>query len=300
MGGLSFLTNMEVRCKLKMKNEFNYYNPTNMSELFEIIEDKKNTALLAGGTDLIVDMKHEAHKPDNIIDIKNIDELNKVEETDEGLYIGAAVTCNQFLNESDIVDKYKVLADGVKVLGSHQIRNRATIVGNVCGSSPGADTPPPLLTLNSTILIKSSNNEREVNLVDFFTGVKRNILGDNEIAVAIKVPEPALDGIGKYERKTRVKGPDLSACGVAGFISKEEKIVRFGYGAVAPIPKLIDASELFFEKNIDKDKALEELLNRVENTINPITDVRSTEKHRRSIAKVYTKRIFSELWEEGE
>ncbi len=283
-----------------MKNEFNYYNPTNMSELFEIIEDKKNTALLAGGTDLIVDMKHEAHKPDNIIDIKNIDELNKVEETDEGLYIGAAVTCNQFLNESDIVDKYKVLADGVKVLGSHQIRNRATIVGNVCGSSPGADTPPPLLTLNSTILIKSSNNEREVNLVDFFTGVKRNILGDNEIAVAIKVPEPALDGIGKYERKTRVKGPDLSACGVAGFISKEEKIVRFGYGAVAPIPKLIDASELFFEKNIDKDKALEELLNRVENTINPITDVRSTEKHRRSIAKVYTKRIFSELWEEGE
>ncbi len=283
-----------------MKNEFNYYNPEKMSELFEVIENNDDIAYLAGGTDLVVDMKHEVHEPENVVDIKNIEELNRLTESDEGLFIGAAVSCSQFLDNQEIAKKYKVLTEGVSVLGSHQIRNRATIVGNVCGSSPGADTPPPLLVLGARAVIQSPAGKEEVPLKDFFTGVKSNVLEENQVVVGIKVKEPAVDGKGKYMRKTRVKGPDLSACGVAGYISREEEIARFAYGAVAPTPKLIDAGELFFGDNADADKGLEKLLDKVDETISPITDVRSTEKYRRRIAKVYTKRIFRELWEEGE
>ena len=283
-----------------MLNNFDYFKPDDINQALKLLADKKNTAILAGGTDLVVNMKEDVERPDNIIDIKNIEELSKVQFYDEGLFIGATVTCNQLKNNEQVASKYPLLVKAASVMGSHQIRNRATIVGNICNSSPGADTPPALLTLGTRVLIISSEGEKKVSLEEFFTGVKENVLKDNEIVKGIIINPVNEKARGDYRRKTRVEGSDLCSCGVAGYVSKEDKIVKFGYGALAPIPILIDASDIFFKTDNSLDECINQLIERVNENIKPITDVRSNKNYRENLSRVYTRRIITELWEEGE
>lgn len=285
-----------------IKSEFKYYAPEDLGEALEIIANPEEIVPLAGGTDLLVNMENDAVKPEAVMDIKNIPSLKELKIENNTLYIGAAVTCNQFLASREISEQTPLLRKCVDVIGSHQIRNRATIVGNVCTSSPGADIPPALLVLGASVIIVNSNEKKEVPVEEFFTGVKENILGRDELIKAVKIPVSAEDARSDYRRKTRVEGPDLSACGVAGYISRQKEVVKFGYGALAPTPKMVDGSDLFFdfsETEREIENSLDKLLDRMEETISPITDVRSTENHRRRLARVYTRRIFHDLWEEA-
>jgi carbon-monoxide dehydrogenase medium subunit len=245
-------------------------------------------------------MKEKINHPDNIIDIKQIEQLSKTKLTEEGLYIGATVTCNEIKNNKEVVTNYPLLVRAVSVLGSHQIRNRATIVGNICRSSPGADLPPALLALGTKVQISGPKGEKIVLLKEFFTGVKDNILLDNEIVTGMMIDPASKDGRSEYERNSRVKGADLCACGVAGFVSKKDQIVRFGYSALAPTPILVEASDIFFDTDNSLENCVGRLVDRVMKKLSPITDLRSTETYRQSLAEIYTKRIITGLWEEGE
>src|SRR6056297_1338740 len=264
-----------------MLNEFEYYKPESLEEIFDILENKESeTALLAGGTDLFVDMKHKMRKPDTIIDIKNIEVFSKIEERDQELFIGAAVTCNEII-DSELVNKdYKILADSALEVAAHQVRNRATVVGNLCTTSPGADMFPGLLVLNTKVLIESKNGNREVPLNEFATGVKSNVLKDNEVVRGLIVKKHADDGRGSYIKKRRTKGADLSAIGVAGFLSEEEEYLAFGLGAVAPTPVFVDVSDIFFGEGSYEEK-VEKIQAEILENISPIDDVRSTKKYRK-------------------
>jgi|SRR6056297_123310 len=283
-----------------MLNEFEYYKPESLEEIFDILENKESeTALLAGGTDLFVDMKHKMRKPDTIIDIKNIEVFSKIEERDQELFIGAAITCNEII-DSELVNKdYKILADSALEVAAHQVRNRATVVGNLCTTSPGADMFPGLLVLKTRVVIESKEESRQVPLEQFATGVKRNVLKDNEIVKGLLVKKHSADGKGAYLKKRRTKGPDLSGVGVAGYISEEEEYLAFALGAVAPTPVYLDFSEIFFGVGSFTDKQ-EKILEKVKENINPIDDVRSTKQYRIKMSQVYTRRILSRLWEAGD
>lgn len=283
-----------------MLNEFEYFKPDSLEKVFNLLEEKEGeTALLAGGTDLFVDMKHKMRKPKYIIDLKKIEELYKIEEIDQGLFIGGNVTCNELIN-NDIVNKeFKVLVDSAMEVAAHQIRNRATIVGNLCTTSPGADMFPGLLVLKTKVIAVSKEGKREIPLKDFATGVKRNSLKDNEVVTGIVIQKHSADGKGAYLKKRRTKGPDLSAVGVAGYLSKDEEYLAFGLGAVAPTPIYLDVSEIFFGSGSFEEKQ-GKILKEVTNKINPIDDVRSTKKYRIKMAQVYTRRILSRLWEAGD
>lgn len=248
-----------------------------------------------------MNLENDAVKPEAVMDIKHVPSLQELKIADGNLYIGAAVTCNHFLSRQEISRQTPLLKKCVEVIGSHQIRNRATLVGNICTSSPGADIPPALLVLGASVIIVSEKESREIPITEFFTGVKENILAEDELTKTVKVPLPAEDARSDYRRKTRVEGPDLSACGVAGYISRQQQVVKFAYGALAPTPKLVDGSNIFFDsegKNKKIESSLDKLLARMEEVISPITDVRSTENHRQRLARVYTRRIFHDLWEE--
>ncbi|MFO7815091.1 MAG: xanthine dehydrogenase family protein subunit M [Halanaerobiales bacterium] len=283
-----------------MINEFEYFKPESLEEIFDIMENNEGKlALLAGGTDLFVNMKHRVKKPDYIIDVKGIQKFSKIEETDEGLFIGGTVTCNQII-ESELVNQdYKVLADAALEVAAHQVRNRATVVGNLCTTSPGADMFPGLLVLNTKVLIESKNGSREVALDQFATGVKSNVLKDDEVVKGVQVKKHAKDGRGAYLKKRRTKGPDLSAIGVAGYLSEEEEYLGFGLGAVAPTPVFVEVSNIFFGEGT-YDEKLAKIQEKIVDNINPIDDVRSTKKYRIKLAQVYTKRILSRLWKAGD
>lgn len=283
-----------------MINEFEYFKPESLEEVFDIIENNDGeTALLAGGTDLFVNMKHRVKKPDNIIDVKGIEDFGKIEEREEGLFIGGTVTCNQII-ESELVNQdYDVLAQAALEVAAHQVRNRATVVGNLCTTSPGADMFPGLLVLNTKVLIESKDGSREVPLNEFATGVKSNVVKDNEVVRGLIVKKHADDGRGSYIKKRRTRGADLSAIGVAGYLSEEEEYLAFGLGAVAPTPVFVDVSDIFFGEGSYEEK-LDNIQEKILENINPIDDVRSTKKYRKKMAQVYTRRILSRLWKAGD
>lgn len=284
-----------------MIREFDYYAPDTIEDALRLLELKEGqVSLLAGGTDLIVNMKKNLFHPDHIIDIKGIEEFSRLEYDEKGLFIGATVTVNQLIHDNTVQEKYPLLVEAARTLGSYQIRNRATVVGNICNASPGADMAPVLLVQGTRVLIQGTNEKREVLLEDFFTGVKKTLLKENEIVVGLVVSPGRMDDRGKYMKKSRIKGPDLSTVGVAGLVSKSNNIARFAYGAVAPTPVLLDFSELVYNTDFDSDTLLNKMYSNIEANINPISDVRSTEKYRLRMAKVYTKRIFSLIWEEGD
>ncbi len=283
-----------------MLNKFDYFKPNNLKEVFEIFDNNEGeAALLAGGTDLFVDMKHKTRKPDYVIDVKSIEDFSKIEERDEGLFIGGTVTCNEIIDSELVNDNYKVLADAALEVAAHQVRNRATVVGNLCTTSPGADMFPPLLVLNTTVLVESKEGSREIPLKEFATGVKQNALSDKEVVKGILVQKHADDGKGAYLKKRRTKGPDLSGVGVAGYLSEEEEYLAFALGAVAPTPVYVNVSEIFFADGSFEDKQAK-IVERVLDNINPIDDVRSTKAYRNKLSEVYTKRILSRLWEAGD
>jgi len=131
-----------------MINSLNYYKFSSIEEVLQLLENfKGKTSIMAGGTDLIANMKKGVIFPKNIVDIKHIKELARLEFTEEGLYIGAGVSCNRFIDNKIVNKNYPLLVEEIKNLGSHQIRNRATIVGNLCNASPAADTAPAKIGL---------------------------------------------------------------------------------------------------------------------------------------------------------
>ena len=283
-----------------MLSKFEYFKPESLEELFEILENNEgNYEFLAGGTDLFVDMKHKNKKPDYIIDVKGIDIFSKIEEREDEIFIGGSVTCNQIIDSELMNENYDVLVQAASEVAAHQVRNRATLVGNLCTTSPGADMFPPLLVLNTKVLVESKEGSREIPLDEFATGVKQNALKDKEVVKGLLVKKHSQDGKGAYIKKRRTKGPDLSAVGVAGFVSKEEKYLGFALGAVAPTPIYLDVSDIFFGEGSFAEKE-EKILNTVLDNINPIDDVRSTKKYRKKMSQVYTRRILSRIWEAGD
>lgn len=280
-----------------MINDVNYYKFLTIDQVLQLLQDfGEKTAIMARGTDLIVNMKKGLIVPKNIVDIKSIKELTRIEDTKDGLFIGAGVSCNQLIYNKFVNKYYPVLVEAVKSLGSHQIRNRATIVGNICNASPAADTAPALLVLETKVIIRSKKEKRIVPLNEFFTGVKRTQLTGNELVIGLIVDLPIQDAQGKYLKKSRIKGPDLSTVGVAGLFSKQLKVEHLAYVSVSVIPILVDVSYIIFGQNDNLETKTKRVLEKVLGNLIPITDIRSTSKYRQKIAEVYTKKILKILW----
>lgn len=272
--------------------QFQYLKPKTLEEALELIDRyKKDAKILAGGTDIIVALKGNAAHCKYLIDIKGINELRDISYSEESrLSIGAAVTLNDII-ESDIVrPSQQVLVDAAKTLANYLIRNRATLIGNICNSSPGGDMLPASLLLEGRVSISSIGGNREVELKDFFTGVKKNILKENEIVT--KITFPPIEGKGKFIKKTRIKGHDLAQISVCGYL-KDDGTLKFALGAVAPTPVLVEGFENYKDKQFADQSDI--IAVKVLSKINPISDVRATKEYRLAMVKYLTTEIVNEL-----
>ena len=170
--------------------EFGYFSPTKLEEAVAFLEKhRKRTAILAGGTDLLVDLKNRTVAPEYVVNIKNIPGMNEIRETKEGgLSIGSLVTIAK-IRASDIIQKKyaSLYQTTTEAYHSWQIKNLATIGGNLCKSSPAADSVPPLMTYEAEVKLVGPKGERTLRLEDFITGVNENTL-DREILTEILIP----------------------------------------------------------------------------------------------------------------
>ena len=175
-----------------MMNTFKYMAPASRAELHGLLADHGGAAkLLAGGTDLLGDIRIGLAWPELVVDLKKVDGFADVTwSPNEGLTIGPAVTINDVLRDPRIREHYPLLVACARDLASHQIRNRATVVGNIMNASPCSDMAPGLLCLGARTVISSARGRREIALVDLFTGVKETVLEADEVLEAIAIRNP--------------------------------------------------------------------------------------------------------------
>ena len=224
------------------------------------------------------------------MDIKSLPETAAFEYVEgTGLTIGAAVVVNRVVDSEVVKVKYPALNQAAASLASYQLRNRATVVGNICNASPGADLPPSLLVYEAVVNIAGPQGVRQVPLHQFFTGVKRTVLQPGELVVSVQLPEPGAGDKSIYLRQARLKGHDLATVGVASRIKPDGK-VAISICAVAPTPLRLFALEDNINARGLSQESIEWAADEIKEHIRPISDVRSSAAYRLQMASALLKR----------
>jgi carbon-monoxide dehydrogenase medium subunit len=270
-----------------MLTTFDYLAPESKEELFQTLDKNlEDVYLLAGGTDLLVDIRNELLSPKLVVDIKKIDGLDKISfDKSDGLSIGAAVSCADLINNETVRSEFPCLVEAAEDLASIQLRNRATIAGNVCKASPCGDMSRILLALEAKVIISSSKGSREVELADFFTGVQTTVLKENELLEKIIVPAEMSGFKGKNKKLKRIKGHDLALASVS--VVKGPDKLNVAVGSCCTTPVLI--------KGLEPDISADDLCEIIESKISPIDDIRASSEYRRFMVKNYVRKILKEL-----
>ncbi len=275
--------------------KFEYLKPDSIKETISILSQYGGKAqILNGGTDLIVGMRDKIIQPEYVVDIKAIPGIDKITYSEqEGLNIGATVTLNKISDSKIVKNHYPILSEACKTVGSYQVRNRATLVGNICNASPAADTTPPLLVLDAKVNIVGPDGEKTVLLNQFFMGVKKNILKKGEIVTSVTVPHVEDEWTGVYLKQGRRKDVDLATVGVAVVCIGGE--IRIALGAVAPTPVRAFKTEELLKGKIMDEALLEKTAKFVLTEVSPISDVRSSQEYREEIIKALVRRAILQV-----
>jgi CO/xanthine dehydrogenase FAD-binding subunit len=236
--------------------------------------------LLAGGTDLVVRMKKGAQLPPVVIDLKRVSELgDDITLCDGGLRIGARTVMTDVINNTSLREHFPALIEAAMVVGSVQIRNRATLAGNLCNASPAADTAPALLAYGASLNLVSERGRRHVRLDDFFTGPGRTAIAPAEIVESIDVPLPEGRTGGSFQRLTRRYGVDLAIVSVCCVV-RESGDAQLAFGAVGPRPFAVTSRQ---------DAPIEEALTHA----TPISDLRGSDEYRAAMLAVLARRALN-------
>lgn len=280
-----------------MLSKFDYFKPQTLDEALAYLESNPGTRIFAGGTDLMIVLHRNIEMVEHILDIKGIPELKGINyESGKGLFIGATVTVNEICFSDIIREKYPALGQAADTVASYQLRNRATLVGNICNASPGADLSSPLLIYNAKVHIAGPNGERIVDIDKFFTGVKKTILQSNEIVTGVSLPDVEPGDKSVYNKQARIKGHDLGIAGVSVRITSNKEVC-IAMSAVAPTPiRLTKLEEALATKALTPETA-NWLSKEVRNHIRPISDVRSSAEYRLHISGILAKKGLLQLIE---
>ena len=280
--------------------DFGYIAANTLSEAVALLDEKGQAArILAGGTDLIVQVREARRDVDWMIDIKSIPEVNVLEyHADTGLTLGAAVECYKIYAVDAICDAYPGLVDATKIIGGTAIQGRAGVGGNLCNASPAADCIPPLIVLNATCVIVGPNGERELPVEEFCTGPGQTALGTGEMLVSLKIPVPESNSSSFYLRFIPRNEMDIAVVGAGAAVTLDaahQKIVsaRIALAAVGPTPLFAEEASALLAGREVSDAAIDEAALAAQSIARPISDVRGTAEQRTHLVGVLTRRALN-------
>ncbi|HUX38438.1 MAG TPA: FAD binding domain-containing protein [Rectinemataceae bacterium] len=270
-----------------MLHEFDYASPSSREELHELLaRHGKSAKLLAGGTDLLVNIRAGLSRPALVIDVKKVREFKGITwSAAEGLVIRPAVTINEVLADKVVKERFPLLAECAHDLASYQIRNRATVIGNVVNASPCSDMAPALLCLGAKAVISSKRGEREIPFSQFFKGVKKTVLAEDELLERIVVPASSSGARGAYRKLKRINGHDLGIVGVA--LMRKDDRVSLGISSSAPTPVLVEG--------LGEGDEEAKVVAAARAAISPISDVRCSKEYREFMVETYVRRLLAEV-----
>jgi len=273
-----------------------YFKPASVAEAIKLLEQYGEKGwLIAGGTDLLVE---KDPRVEVLIDITGL-ELDYIKSDSQGLRIGATTTFAD-LAVSPILQKspFNILAQAARQIGTPQIRNVATIGGNICHAVPSADSAPALLVLGATLSISGKTGERVVNIADFFKDVRKDALEKGELLTEVQLPVlPARTGTA-FTKKGRVAVADLAVVNAAVRVTLTAgntcQDACIALGAVAPVPLRARKAEAMLEGEEPREELLEKVAARAAEEIKPISDIRSSAEYRKTLSRVLVERALKE------
>lgn len=270
-----------------------YLRPRSLQEALEALGEP-GARPLAGGTDLVLLMRDRLVRPSLLVDISCLEELRRVERDADGLRIGAACRLVD-LEAHPLVPP--VLRSACRQVGTPQVRNVATVGGNVCNASPAGDTIPPLLSLDAVAEVRSAAGSRSVPLDRFFLGPKKTVLAPGELVVEFRIPGEALDRGGCFQKIGRRSEVVIAQVNAAATVELDERgalaAVRVALGSVAPTPLRCRRAEEKLAGRPPAGEAVEEAARAVLESISPISDVRAPASYRLRVAAVLTRRALA-------
>jgi carbon-monoxide dehydrogenase medium subunit len=272
---------------------FGYARPTTLSAALELLRDVPDARLLCGGTDLLVGLrKGTVHAP-LVIDLKRVAELAAgIEERASVLRIGAATILADLIDAEPVRRRFPALVESAQVVGSIQIRNRATLAGNICNASPAADTAPALLVHDAIVEAVGPTGARRVPVAEFFVGPGRTALAPDELVSAVELPIPSEPIGAAFQRMTRRRGVDLATVSVCCAVSARGT-TTFGLGAVGPRPlRVVDESGTLADPTADAE-ARDAVLGRLLGAATPISNVRGSREYREAMLLVLARRALA-------
>jgi len=276
---------------------FDYVRPRTIVECIEALGERPDAAILAGGTDLFVDLRNAVRHPACLIDIKRIDALTLLDvDGSSAISIGASVSLNRILENPSVRTRFAGLAAAAESIATYQLRNRATLVGNICNASPAADMAPILLVLGAEALVMGGGGERTIPLARFFAGVKRNALDPGELVISMRIPIQSGLRTG-FAKQQRIKGHDLAVANAAGAYSPQTDVLRLAVGSCAPTPVLLEPLTVGCAS---APELVESALQEAGAAICPIDDVRSSSAYRNAVVPVLLRRLIEPLISEKE
>jgi len=284
---------------MKRTEPFDFYQPATLQEASRLLkENGPGGRFLAGGTDLVIAMKEKGLLPKYIVDLKRLPGLSGIRENSDGsISLGALTTLHEIETSPLIKKKYPFLAQSAAEVGSIQIRNRATVGGNMANASPSADTSPALMALGATATIASASGERKIAVEEFFKGPGQNAMNPDEILKEVTIPKTGANLVGEYIKFSPREMMDLAYVGVAvvyNLAANDKKCtdVRIVLGAVAPTPIRARRAEAALEGQVLSEALAEKAGQIAAEEAKPISDVRSSADYRRAMVGIMTKRAL--------
>lgn len=281
---------------------FEYHEPDSLKTASRLLTELGDGSyIIAGGTDLLVEIRERLRRVRHVVNIKRVAGLDGLSySAEKGLYFGALVTARTLETEPAVHAHYPNFLSALQVLGSIQVRNRATVVGNICRASPSADTIPPLTADGAVVHIYGPDGERQQTLESFFTGPGKTVLRPGEIATAVSVPPPRPHSGRIYIKHGRRKAMELATVGVAVSLERqgdECTDIRVALGAVgATVLRAPKTEALICGSSLAADDRAAAASMAMDECA-PISNVRSSAEYRRAMIGVLTERALEQAWE---
>lgn len=282
-------------------NEFEYKQLRSIKEVCKLLkENNKYTKVFAGGTDIFIQMNNGKIQPDCLIDIKNLNLSYIIRGENGTTRIGATTNLNMIIESNIIIENYICLSETAKDMAAVQVRNRATVGGNLCNASPSADMAPPLIAMDAYANISSYDNKRMISLSQFFVAPGKTDLKDGEILEEILLPPPSARSACVYLKQKR-NAMDLATIGVAVNISLDNdeilNSIKIVLGAVGPTPiNAYAAANFLIGQKINK-KVIKEGAKIAAQEAKPITDIRASKEYRIYMTEALVEEAMLIAWD---
>lgn len=277
--------------------DFEYAAATSVDEAVSLLAARGPAAkILAGGTDILVQLREGLRQADLVLDVKKIPELMGIATSSSGgLRIGASTSCSTIYRHAQIAKSYSALADSARIIGGWQIQTRASIGGNLCNSSPAADSIPALIALDATCHIAGPGGRRTVPVKEFCTAPGKNVMGRGEFLVALEFPAAAARSGSHYHRFIPRNEMDIAVVGVGTWLqldasSSKIEAARIGLGAVAPTPLFAADASAWLAGKPATAETFAEAARRAQAIAKPISDMRGPAEYRTHLVGVLTVR----------